>query len=195
MDLVLNKNFYNYLGSLLFCGNTRVYNNNVVAVTGTSYTMGFGYSSGDFPCSLIDYSGTSKSSIYVGGGSGAENHTFFVFNNNYSSAKSVYFLAGSDSTPATIDDTTLISPNTNITVTLDTGKRDTENSIMYAVTFSASSAQTLGEVGFIRDIPTASNAASTIMLGRCALDEPIVLKEDNNYQATLQIRLALPIPS
>lgn len=192
MELVLNKNFYNYIGCILFGG---VYQATEAAAIGTAYTSGRGYNDGygvTLPCPMTDTSGANKSGVYFTSYSSNNipyMHTFFYFNAD-NVARHPHFTCGSGVTAATIDDTALVTPNANITATIDTGKRDTATSMIYTVTFSASSEQTLREIGLEQQLSTANNTYSPVLFGRAVFDEDIVL--DANTSKTVQVRLALP---
>lgn len=192
MELVLNKNFYNYIGCILFGG---VHQANTAAAIGTVYTSGRGYNDGyavTLPCPLTDTSGANKNGVYFSSYSSNTvpyMHTFFYFNAD-NVARHPHFTCGSGATPAMIDDTSLVTPNANITAAIDTGKRDTTTSIIYTVTFSASTEQTLREIGLEQEICTANNTYSPVLFGRAVFDEDIIL--DANTSKTVQIRLALP---
>lgn len=196
MDLVLNKNFYNYVGCVMFGG---VYQTTTAAQIGTGYPKGSGYNDGytnTLPCPLIGQDSTVYQGWYWSSYSSKAApwiHTFFCFNHWVDC--SVSFVAGSDNTTATVDDTSLISLNSNITTTIESGKRDTTTSILYTVNFSSSSPQVLGEFGLQRPVSISSNSSPQILFARCALENPITLNEDNNYSVTLQIRISLSIPA
>jgi len=198
-ELVLNKNFYNYANAILFGG----FSNNQNVSIGTVYTSGRGYhtsNGGDVQTQMKTTSGGDATAVYFGTYSAAQNnwnHSFFYFNvadQGYNGG--VYFGGGSDdTTPATIDDTNLISPNSNITATILNGERESYTSILYTVQFSASSEQVLSEVGLFRSIYSKVGNSTTYynyLLGRCKLDNPITLDAGNSV--TLQIRISLPIP-
>jgi hypothetical protein len=196
MDLTFNKNFYNYLGNILFSG----FSNGPMQI-GTSYLYSDGYTSGyTFQCDVTDTDGNSYAGIWYQvitskAGSGY-NHSLAVFNkteDNY--FRNIRFVCGSGNTAATVNDTALATANTNITATIDSGKRDTANSFIYTVTFTAATEQTLREIGLVRNLvvtPSGSTAASAheILFARGVFETPITL--DENTTKTVQIRLALP---
>lgn len=200
-DLVLNKNFYNYVGVMLFSG-VYISGNDGAAQIGTQYASGLGYSVGAnnarLKCSLIDIDGVSVTDLWSPtpmSRFSAYNFSLFSFNaTNASYTLNTTFSAGLSNTAATVNDIALVSPNTNITANIILGQRDTYNSLIYTVQFSASSEQTLNEIGFNKEVILDGNyTTKTIMLGRAVLDEPVTL--DAEHSLTLQVRLSLPIPA
>ena len=202
MDLVLNKNFYNYVGVMLFSG-VYTSGNAGEAQLHTPYAAGLGYSVGAsnafLKCDFTDINDDSITDIWCPSPQSrfsAYNFSLFSYNvTNASYALNVTFNAGSDNnTAATVNSTSLILPNSNITATVLLGERDTYTSMIYTVQFSSQTSQTLGEVGFNKDVILDGNyTTKTIMLGRCVLDDDIPL--DSEHSVTLQIRLSLPIPA
>ena len=190
MDLVLNKNFYNYVGCIMFGGGDG--SNQSI---GTTYVRAMGYHTGQFPCVCTAIDGTAITNLYFRINSSSPNtsynHSLFSFNYSDSDGvRCIKFICGSGTTAATVDDTALVTPNSNITATIDTGKRDTANSMIFTVTFSASTEQILNEIGLVRELYTGIYYPT--LLGRAVLDEPVTL--DSEHSLTLQIRLSLPIP-
>lgn len=187
MNLVLTKNFYSWMRTVLLGTSTSISGS-------TTSTSGLNANMTSLIEPMVDIDGTQRTYATFAGSYIPYNVTL-----NYWSTGQIWgthFLIGNDNTPATEDDYNLsggyVWGADYSVIHRAISKPQMVNGkgvLTFNMTFTAINDVIIGEIGMFKRMAISSNTDVQFLFGRIALDTPIELKAGES--ATFQISVAI----
>lgn len=187
MNLVLTKNFYSWMRTVLLGCSTSI------SAT-TSSTNGLNANGTSLIEPMMDVTGTERTSLTFVSSYCGQNATLNYWYTGQDWGTN--FQIGNNSTPATEDDYSLsggyVLGTDYSVIHRAVSNAQTVNGkgvLTFNVTFTATNDIVIGEIGMFKRMQINSNAAEQFLLGRIALDTPIELGagESATFQVSIEI--------
>lgn len=187
MNLVLTKNFYSWMRTVLLGSSTSI-------SASTSSTSGLNSNMTFCIEPMIDINGTERTYLTFASSYISRNVTLNYWNSINQSG--TFFTIGSDNTPATEDDHNVGSGyvwgadySTSHRAISNPQIVNGKGLLTFNVTFTAKTDIIIGEIGMIKSLDTSSSSSANFLFGRIALDTPIELGagESATFQISVEI--------
>lgn len=204
INIVLNKNFYNYVKAILLCdgSNASTIVNTSSGINSTIQALQPLYTLSGSTLSQLRTTVYYNSTAYIYG-----NLSLFSFKNNNSTGGTRFVFGAGDSTPSVNDITMADDPTSQVDANNPSTQIDpsaygvsltashfvnndkTVNAFNVTITNSSNSAITLGEIALVKNTQTETYSYQDIMLGRGVFDQPVTLNagESKTYQVKIEM--------